>query len=120
LLGFTGAAFFIYFFICFTRTVADTGSGVFFESGFVLDFAEDAALATDFFFFVPRTNSYDTGTFLEAVAARLIFFTGDIDSFRFRLVDDFDEAGRFATAADFRSCEPDFLFVSFFLDCSFA
>jgi hypothetical protein len=110
LVGFTGAAFFFDFCIFFTRTVADTGSGVFFESGFVLDFAEDAALATDFFFFVPRTNSFDTGTFLEAVVARLVFFTGDIDSFRFGLVDDFDEADRFATTAGLLSCESDFLF----------
>jgi hypothetical protein len=36
------------------------------------------------------------------------------------LVDDFDEADRFATAAGFRSCESNFLFVSFFLDRSFA
>jgi hypothetical protein len=60
---------------------------------------------------VPQTNSFDTGTFLEAVAARLVFFTGDIDSFCFHLVDDFDEVDRFATAAGFRSCESDFLFV---------
>jgi hypothetical protein len=42
---------FLYF---FTWTVAGTGPGVFFESGFVLDFAEDAALATDFFFLCPK------------------------------------------------------------------
>jgi hypothetical protein len=59
-------------------------------------------LATDFFFFLPKTNSFDTGTFLEAVAARLVFFTGDIDSFRFRLVGDSDEVDRFATAAGLR------------------
>jgi hypothetical protein len=115
LVDFTGAAFFFY--SCFLYSAS---SSVFFESGFVLDFAENAALATDFFFFVPRTNSFDTETFLEAVAARLVFLTDDIDSFRFRLVDDFDEADCFATAAGFRSCESDFLFVSFFLDCSYA
>jgi hypothetical protein len=120
LVGFTGGAFFFGFCSGLTRLVEGTALGFFFESGFAFDFARGAALATDLRFFVIQTNLLDTWTFLEPVAARFVSFTGDIDSFRFRLIDEFNEADRFATAAGFRSCEPNFLFVSFFLDCLFA